>query len=225
MSAHWSVQWTETLWVAAWLSSPTWVHSPNRRPPPSLDSEVHAPRCHSDVSSLRRRSAMSLRKAIDRAPMSRFQALVVVLLCLVMNVVGDSTPGDGDRRLRRGGGVAPSGLQIGLLLSSGLIGSTLVAPLADRVGRRPLIVACLGGATIGMVPAAGPHDRNSPHSSVWSSSVDIAHARAGAPLRGARRRAGAPGGSFGTRLYAGPPDPGEEAVGPLGRPRHCRLCR
>ncbi|MBN9102372.1 MULTISPECIES: MFS transporter [unclassified Pseudonocardia] len=44
--------------------------------------------------------------------------------------------------------------QIGVLLSSGLIGmalgSALVAPLGDRIGRRPMTLACLAIATVGM---------------------------------------------------------------------------
>lgn len=51
-----------------------------------------------------------------------------------------------------------SGIQIGYLLSAGLIGmalgSLLVAPWADRYGRRPLILCCIAIAGSGMVASS-----------------------------------------------------------------------
>jgi benzoate transport len=51
-----------------------------------------------------------------------------------------------------------SGAQLGLLLSAGLVGmaagSLFLAPLADRIGRRPMILACLGIASAGMLLSA-----------------------------------------------------------------------
>jgi MFS family permease len=51
-----------------------------------------------------------------------------------------------------------NGAQVGLLLSSSLagmaLGSACLAPLADRIGRRPLTVACLALSTVGMSLAA-----------------------------------------------------------------------
>lgn len=98
---------------------------------------------------------MSLREQIDRAPMTRFQVKVVAL-CLAMNVV------EGFDLLVMAFAASAvaaewqlSGSQIGLLLSAGLIGavvgSTTLAPLADRIGRRPLVLLCLTIATTGMV--------------------------------------------------------------------------
>lgn len=97
---------------------------------------------------------MNIRDVIDRSPMTRFQVMVVAL-CLVMNVV------EGFDILvmafAASGVAAEWGLgaaQIGVLLSSGLIGmalgSALVAPLGDRFGRRPLTLACLTIAAVGM---------------------------------------------------------------------------
>lgn len=97
---------------------------------------------------------MNIRDVIDRSPMTRFQVMVVAL-CLVMNVV------EGFDILvmafAASGVAAEWGLgaaQIGVLLSSGLIGmalgSALVAPLGDRIGRRPMTLVCLAVATVGM---------------------------------------------------------------------------
>lgn len=101
---------------------------------------------------------MSLRELIDRSPMSRFQILVVAL-CLVMNVVEGF---DILVMAFAASGVAQewhlSGSQIGLLLSSGLIGMAVgsagLAPLADRIGRRPLTLIGLGVAASGMLLSA-----------------------------------------------------------------------
>lgn len=101
---------------------------------------------------------MNVRDVIDRSPMTRFQVMVVVL-CLVMNVVEGF---DILVMAFAASGVAAewqlTASQVGLLLSSGLIGmalgSALVAPLADRIGRRPLTLACLAVATAGMALSA-----------------------------------------------------------------------
>jgi benzoate transport len=98
---------------------------------------------------------MSLRDIIDRSPMTRFQ-ISVVALCFVMNIV------EGFDILVMSfaaSGVARewhlNGSQIGLLLSSGLIGMALgsagLAPLADRIGRRPLTLTGLTVAGTGML--------------------------------------------------------------------------
>lgn len=51
-----------------------------------------------------------------------------------------------------------SGSQLGLLLSAGFVGmaagSLLIAPFADRVGRRPIVLACLVIAAVGMTLSA-----------------------------------------------------------------------
>lgn len=101
---------------------------------------------------------MATREVIDRSPMSRFQ-IRVVGICLVLNMI------DGYDILVMAfaaSGVAHdwglSGSQVGLLLSSGLagmaLGSAFVAPLADRIGRRPMTLGCLAAATLGMALAS-----------------------------------------------------------------------
>jgi benzoate transport len=101
---------------------------------------------------------MSIRDVIDRAPLGRFQILIIAV-CAVLNMV------DGFDILvmsfAASGAAAEWGLngaQIGLLLSAGLagmaLGSALLAPLADRIGRRPLSIGCLVVSTAGMTLAA-----------------------------------------------------------------------
>lgn len=95
---------------------------------------------------------------IDSKPMSRFQVLVIAL-CVIMNVIegydilvmGFAAPGV----------VAEwhiSSSEVGLLISASLIGmavgSAVLAPLADRIGRRPFTLLCLGLATLGMALSA-----------------------------------------------------------------------
>jgi benzoate transport len=97
----------------------------------------------------------SLRQSIDEAPMTRFQwgaVAVCVLLnmldgfdVLVMAFTGPSVSEEWDL----------SGSQLGLLLSAGLVGmaagSMLVAPWADRFGRRPIVLGCLVVASAAML--------------------------------------------------------------------------
>lgn len=90
--------------------------------------------------------------------MTRFQVMVVAL-CLIMNII------EGFDILVMSfaaSGVAAewhlSGSEIGLLLSSSLIGMALgsaaLSPLADRFGRRPMTLWGLSIATVGMIAAA-----------------------------------------------------------------------
>lgn len=99
-----------------------------------------------------------LRADLDRGPMHRSQWLAVavcVLLnmldgfdVLVMAFTGESVSAE----------FSLTGAQLGLLLSAGLVGmaagSLLLAPFADRFGRRPLILGCLGLASLGMLLAS-----------------------------------------------------------------------
>lgn len=102
--------------------------------------------------------APSLRDALHRGPMSRFQWFAVAV-CVLLNVL------DGfDVLVMAFTGKAVStewglsGAQLGLLLSAGLVGmalgSMLLAPWADRIGRRPMILLCLAIAGSGMLASA-----------------------------------------------------------------------
>lgn len=99
--------------------------------------------------------ARSLRAEVDTGRMSGFQ-WTAVAVCWLLNVL------DGfDVLVMAFTGQAVqsewglSGAQLGLLLSAGLVGmaagSMLLAPWADRIGRRPLILLCLVLAAAGML--------------------------------------------------------------------------
>ncbi|MEU0513011.1 MFS transporter [Amycolatopsis sp. NPDC006125] len=101
---------------------------------------------------------MSVRDSIDRSGLSRFQ-IRVIAICLVINLVDGfdvlvmsfAAPGVAGEW-----GLTDS--RVGVLLSSGLVGmalgSAVLAPLADRIGRRPLTLVCLALCTAGMALAA-----------------------------------------------------------------------
>ncbi|MEE4023621.1 MFS transporter [Gordonia sp. PKS22-38] len=99
-----------------------------------------------------------LRRAIDESPMSRYQ-WTAISICILLNVLDGydvlamaftSTSVSDDWNL--------STSVLGVLLSAGLfgmaIGSLSLAPLADIVGRRKLILACLVLSSGGMMLSA-----------------------------------------------------------------------
>lgn len=96
-----------------------------------------------------------IRKTLEQGAMSRFQwqavALCVMLIMLdgfdvlVMAFTGSSVAAEWKL----------NGAQLGVLFSAGLFGmaggSLFVAPLADRIGRQPVIVLCLAIIAAGML--------------------------------------------------------------------------
>ncbi|MHA6782263.1 MFS transporter [Pseudonocardia saturnea] len=101
---------------------------------------------------------MTLRTALDDGPMTRFQWSIVVV-CVLLNMI------DGFDVLVMAFTASSvtaewglTGAQTGLLLSAGLVGmalgSLLVAPWADRVGRRPIILGCLAVASAAMLASS-----------------------------------------------------------------------
>lgn len=101
---------------------------------------------------------IDLRRRIDTSPMSRFQ-WTAVAVCVLLNVL------DGfdvlvmaftSQSVSQEWGL--SGSVLGLLLSAGLfgmaIGSIALAPWADRIGRRTMILVCLALSSSGMVLSA-----------------------------------------------------------------------
>jgi len=101
---------------------------------------------------------IDLRHRIDTSPMSRFQ-WTAVAVCVLLNVL------DGfdvlvmaftSQSVSQEWGI--SGSVLGLLLSAGLfgmaIGSIAVAPWADRIGRRTMILVCLTLSSSGMLLSA-----------------------------------------------------------------------
>ena len=105
---------------------------------------------------------LDLAEVIDASPVSRFQAGVVTLCALVAGVEGFSTIGASfaGPALARAWSLPKSTL--GLFFSAGLsglmLGAFLLAPLADRVGRRPVLIGCpalfgLGGLAMAASPS------------------------------------------------------------------------
>lgn len=105
------------------------------------------------------RSPDALRDVLDDAPMTRFQ-WGAITICVLLNLL------DGFDVLVMaftGKSVAAewglSGAQLGLLLSAGLVGmaagSMVIAPWADRFGRRPIVLGCLAVAAAAMLLSSG----------------------------------------------------------------------
>lgn len=100
----------------------------------------------------------ALRARLDALPMSRTQSLAVGITCALSALDGYdvlsvtfAAPG-----ISREWNIGKDAL--GLALSAGLagmaLGSLTLAPLADRFGRRKLVIACLAIMTLGMILTA-----------------------------------------------------------------------
>lgn len=112
------------------------------------------PSCSSDRCPL----LMNLADLIHHRPMSRYQVSAIVV-CMIINML------DGFDVLvvafTASSLAADWGLSataIGTLLSAGLVGMTVgslaLGPLADRFGRRPLVLSCLVLISLGMLASA-----------------------------------------------------------------------
>ncbi len=106
-------------------------------------------------------TADDIRRAMDRGPMRAAQ-IMTVAVCLAINLI------DGfdvlaiaftASTLSSEWNLAPD--QLGLLFSAGVAGMTIasiaIAPVADRVGRRPTVLASLALITGGMAASALAH--------------------------------------------------------------------
>ena len=102
--------------------------------------------------------ARDFRQALDEGAMSRFQ-WVAVAICVMLNAL------DGFDVLVMAFTAASvsaewrlSGAELGVLFSAGLLGmaagSLLLAPMADRWGRQPVILLCLVLISVGMLLSA-----------------------------------------------------------------------
>ncbi|HWK52516.1 MAG TPA: MFS transporter [Steroidobacter sp.] len=99
---------------------------------------------------------------LRREPMSAFQ-IAAVAICVALNaldgfdILAITFAGPG---ITREWGLGPGGL--GIVISTGLVGmsvgSLLLAPLADSLGRRPIILLCLILMTVGMLLSATADD-------------------------------------------------------------------
>ncbi|MCT1766657.1 MFS transporter [Brevibacterium casei] len=90
---------------------------------------------------------MSIRESIDRAPITAFQFGVVGTCLLILLTEGYDLLIMAFAASSIAAEWSLTGSQIGLLLSAALVGmalgSAFVAPLADRIGRRPQTLGCL----------------------------------------------------------------------------------
>jgi AAHS family 4-hydroxybenzoate transporter-like MFS transporter len=90
---------------------------------------------------------VNVAEILDSRKLGAFQKLVIALCTAIVFVEGMNAQSAGyvAPDLREAWGLTPS--QLGMFFSSGLIGLMLgglfVAPLADRIGRRPILIGCV----------------------------------------------------------------------------------
>ena len=102
------------------------------------------------------------RNAIQRAPMARLQ-VAIVALCIALNAldgfdvlaISFAAPGIA---AQWGIDRATLGVVLSMELLGMALGSVLIGHLADRIGRRPVILGCLAAMTLGMFLAAFARD-------------------------------------------------------------------
>jgi benzoate transport len=101
---------------------------------------------------------MNLRARIDAAAMTPYQWMVVALCVLLNCLDGFDVMAMAFTASSLTEEFALSGSELGVLLSAGLVGmavgSLALAPIADVIGRRPLILISVGLATLGMLLSA-----------------------------------------------------------------------
>lgn len=101
---------------------------------------------------------MNLRARIDAAAMTPYQWMVVALCVLLNCLDGFDVMAMAFTASSLTEEFTLSGSELGVLLSAGLVGmavgSLALAPVADVIGRRPLILISVGLATLGMLLSA-----------------------------------------------------------------------
>ncbi|WER50872.1 MFS transporter [Cupriavidus sp. WKF15] len=100
----------------------------------------------------------NIRKLIDESPMSRLQT-VAVIVCIILNMLdGFDVLAMAFTAPHLAAGWGLSGKELGLLFSAGLVGigvgSVLIAPIGDRIGRRKVILCCLCMIGSGMLASS-----------------------------------------------------------------------
>ena len=101
---------------------------------------------------------MTIRESIDRAPLSRYQMLVISICLLIVLIEGYDLLLMAFSASAVAAEFTLNATQIGVLLSSvgfGLVvGSAVIAPLADRIGRRRMTLLGLGIVIVSMLASA-----------------------------------------------------------------------
>ena len=99
-----------------------------------------------------------LRKTLEEGAMSRFQWVAVAICVMLVMLDGFDVLVMAFTAASVAAEWKLNGAQLGLLFSAGLFGmaagSLFVAPLADRLGRQPVILLCLVVITVGMLLSA-----------------------------------------------------------------------
>ncbi|WP_439287327.1 MFS transporter [Lonepinella sp. BR2357] len=101
---------------------------------------------------------MNLREKIDQSPMSGYQWAIVAMAAIMNLLDGFDVLALAFTASSIKAEFALSGVQLGYLMSAGLIGMTagslFLAPLADKIGRRPLLLIAIGLSALGMFGSA-----------------------------------------------------------------------
>lgn len=112
---------------------------------------------------------MDLRQAIARSSMSPFQWGIVMLAFLLNVLDGFDVLAMAFTASTIKNEFALDGAQVGYLLSAGLIGMTIgslfLAPLADKLGRRPLLLISVLLSTLGMLLSGFASDQH--YLAIW----------------------------------------------------------
>ena len=98
---------------------------------------------------------LSLRVKIEQSPMGAYQWMIVVMAAIMNLLDGFDVLALAFTATAIRGEFGLTGIELGYLLSAGLFGMTagslFLAPLADKIGRRPLLLMAVSLSAIGML--------------------------------------------------------------------------